>query len=251
MYPVANERAMQAELAAGPRRHRRRLAHQHRPSGAASAMPPPPTRSIPQLVVYPRSGTRPRDTLQLESRAARGARRQPAGAHPAASEEHRRAGAALGGDRRRAPADPLEDVDSGEAPTTRSPMRASSPSPITSTPTCWSASRCPRSARCNGSCAATRPQLLASVNAFFRDLAASGRAGAADAGVLRRHARASTTRSRASSRPTSPTACRFTAPGSSRPPRALGLDWRLLAAVGYQESKWDPHAQLRRRRASA
>ena len=28
----------------------------------------------------------------------------------------------------------------------------------------------------------------------------------------------------------------------SRPPRRSGIDWRLLAAVGYQESKWDPRA---------
>ena len=66
MYPVANEGAMQAELAAG----RADIAacsltdnpDWHRAGDAAE-----PYSLIPQLVVYQRSGVRPRDTLQLES----------------------------------------------------------------------------------------------------------------------------------------------------------------------------------------
>ena len=30
--------------------------------------------------------------------------------------------------------------------------------------------------------------------------------------------------------------------GSRKPRSSTRLDWRLLAAMGYQESKWDPHA---------
>ena len=36
--------------------------------------------------------------------------------------------------------------------------------------------------------------------------------------------------------------CRRTPRGSRRRRRSTRLDWRLLAAMGYQESKWDPHA---------
>ena len=66
MYPVASERAMQDELAAG-----------HADIAAASLSDSPdwqqvgdpavPYTNIPQLVVYQRSGVRPRETLQLES----------------------------------------------------------------------------------------------------------------------------------------------------------------------------------------
>ena len=66
MYPVANEHAMQQELAAG-----------HADIAAASltnttewsrvAEAAAPYTLIPQLVVYHRSGVKPRETLQLES----------------------------------------------------------------------------------------------------------------------------------------------------------------------------------------
>ena len=157
------------------------------PSGAASATRPRPYARIPQLVVYQRSGVRPRDTLQLEVGEARGARRQSAGAHPAASEEHRRPGAAVGGDRaelgrpgggRRLPA----------KRSTPSPTRANSPSPITCTRTCWWASRCPRSGRCNGSCAAARPICWRASTPSSATSSASGRLAQLRAGLLRRYA---------------------------------------------------------------
>ena len=37
-------------------------------------------------------------------------------------------------------------------------------------------------------------------------------------------------------------ACRPTRPGSRKQRKKHAVDWRLLAAMGYQESKWDPHA---------
>ena len=86
------------------------------------------------------------------------------------------------------------------------------------------------------------PGLLASVNAFFHALAASGQPAADGAGILRATRARSRTRNRASSRGTSASACRAFAPGSRRPRCRSGIDWRLLAAVGYQESKWDPRA---------
>jgi membrane-bound lytic murein transglycosylase F len=66
MYPLANERSLQAELAAG------------RADIAAASLTNTPEWShvadaaqvyghIPQLVVYQRNGVRPRETLQLES----------------------------------------------------------------------------------------------------------------------------------------------------------------------------------------
>ena len=77
MYPVANERAMQAELAAG-RADIAAASLTSTPAGSAWAWPPTPYTLIPQLVVYQNNGVRPRDTLQLESarsRCARAARR--------------------------------------------------------------------------------------------------------------------------------------------------------------------------------
>jgi membrane-bound lytic murein transglycosylase F len=86
------------------------------------------------------------------------------------------------------------------------------------------------------------PALLASVNAFFRDLAASGQLPQLvqeSSGDTRRFAYEESRE--------------FQEHVGDRLPRyrswfeqaaaQAGLDWRLLAAIGYQESKWDPRAQ--------
>ena len=39
-------------------------------------------------------------------------------------------------------------------------------------------------------------------------------------------------------------ACRSTRNGSKKPREQSSQDWRLLAAIGYQESKWNPQRRL-------
>ena len=85
------------------------------------------------------------------------------------------------------------------------------------------------------------PGLLASVNTFFHDLAASGRLPQL------------VQESSGDTRPFAYEESReFQAHVNDRLPQfrgwfeaaaaQSGIDWRLLAAVGYQESKWDPRA---------
>lgn len=66
MYPVANESAMQDELAAG-RADIAAASLSDSPDWQRVGDAAVPYAEIPQLVVYKRSGVRPRDTLQLES----------------------------------------------------------------------------------------------------------------------------------------------------------------------------------------
>ena len=113
MYPVANERAMQDELAAG----RADLA-----AASLSASPDwdrvgdaaVPYANIPQLVVYERSGVRPRDTLQLES--ARLAVRAGSPQERILQKLRSTMAPTLQWvETAPSSADPVEDVDSGEA----------------------------------------------------------------------------------------------------------------------------------------
>jgi len=238
MYPVADERAMQAELAAG----RADIA-------AASLTATPEWRRvgdaaavyarIPQLVVYQRNGVRPRDTLQLES--ARLAVR--AGSPQEHILERIRRTVAPGlqwEETAPSSADPVEDVDAGEAQYAITDAREFSfahhlyPNVLVGfalpeeRPVQWIVRR-------------AAPQLYASVNLFFRDLTASGRLV-----QLLQEASGDT---RAFAYEESRV---FQAHVGERLPRyrswfeqaaaQVGLDWRLLAALGYQESKWDPHA---------
>jgi membrane-bound lytic murein transglycosylase F len=86
------------------------------------------------------------------------------------------------------------------------------------------------------------PQLLASVNAFFRDLSASGRL----APLVQQSSGDTRTFAYEESR-------EFQTNVGERLPRyrswfeqaaaQSGDDWRLLAAIGYQESKWEPRAE--------
>jgi membrane-bound lytic murein transglycosylase F len=86
------------------------------------------------------------------------------------------------------------------------------------------------------------PGLLASVDAFFRDLRASGRLAQLlqqGSGDTRRFAYEE---SREFQEHVAERLPRYRA-WFEKAASASGLDWRLLAAVGYQESKWDPRAQ--------
>ena len=239
MYPVADERAMQAELAAG------------RADIAACSLTGTPEWSrvgagaaaymrIPQLVVYQSHGVRPRDTLQLET--AKLAVR--AGSPQERILQHLKSTVAPSlqwEETAPSSADPVEDVDSGEAQYAITDAREFSfahhlyPNVLVGfalpdeRPVQWFVRR-------------DAPQLLASVNAFFRELTASGRL----AGLIQD--------SSGDTRPFAYEESReFQTHVAERLPRyrvwfeqaatQSGLDWRLLAAVGYQESKWDPRAQ--------
>jgi membrane-bound lytic murein transglycosylase F len=238
MYSVANERAMQAELAAG-RADIAAASLSDTPEWSRAGDAAQPYARIPQLVVYQRNGVRPRDTLQLES--ARLAVR-------AGSPQERilqrlkstMAPALQWEETAPSSADPVEDVDAGDAQYAISDAREFSfarhlyPNVLVGfalpeeRPVQWFVRR-------------GAPQLLASVNTFFRDLTASGRL----AQLLQQ--------SSGDTRPFEYEESRvFQAHVGERLPRyrswfeqaaaQSGLDWRLLAAIGYQESKWNPHA---------
>ncbi|MGH8304661.1 MAG: membrane-bound lytic murein transglycosylase MltF, partial [Steroidobacteraceae bacterium] len=239
MYPVANERAMQTELAAG-RADIAAASLTNTPEWSAAGDAAGPYARIPQLVVYRRSGVRPRDTLQLE----------PARLAVRAGSPQERILQKLKGTVapalkwvQTAPssADPIEDVDSGGADYTISDARDFSfahhlyPNVLVgfalpdSRPVQWIVRH-------------DAPELLAGVNQFFHTLNASGELAQlmlAASGDTRRFAYEESRE--------------FQAHVADRLPRyrswfeqaasGTGIDWRLLAAIGYQESKWDPRAQ--------
>ena len=238
MYPVPNERAAQAELAAG-RADIAAASLTSTPEWTRVADAANPYTLIPQLVVYQRGGVQPRDTLQLESAkiAVRAdspqerilERLKSTVAPTLQWEETAPSGA-----------DPVEDVESGGAQYAITDEREFSfahhlyPNVLVGfalperRPVQWMVRR-------------DRPALLASVNEFFRGLAASGR--------LPQMVQESS----GDTRPFAYEESReFQAHVGSRLPQFRawfedaaahsGIDWRLLAAIGYQESKWDAHA---------
>jgi membrane-bound lytic murein transglycosylase F len=239
MYPVTDVRAMQAELATG----RADIAAAQLTAdpgwtrvGQASA----PYDQIQQLIVFRKGKARPRDMLQIES--SRLAVR--AGSLQERILEHQKKTIAptlkwLA----TAPswADPLEDVATGQADYSLVDAREFSfarhiypdvdvgfalPDPR---PAQWIVRRGAR-------------DLLRRVNQFFAGLARSGELAA-----LARE-------SSGDSRPFEYEESRvFHEHVVERLPRyqtwfaegatQTGVDWRLLAAIGYQESKWSPGAQ--------
>ncbi|HYM43892.1 MAG TPA: membrane-bound lytic murein transglycosylase MltF [Steroidobacteraceae bacterium] len=238
MYPVANEKTMQEELAAG----RADIAAASLSDSAdwqrvASAAVP--YASIPQLVVYRRSGTRPRDTLQLESAKLAVRAGSP---QERILEKLRSTMAPTLQWVQTAPstADPIEDVDSGQADYALTDAREFSfahhlyPNVLVgfalpdARPAQWLVRR-------------DATALLDSVNQFFGTLRRSGELPqlvAESSGDTRRFAYEESRE--------------FQGHVADRLPRyrawfeeagvQAGLDWRLLAAIGYQESKWDPRA---------
>ena len=239
MYTVADERAMQAELAAGradiAAASLTNTAEWSRVGDAAA-----PYAHIPQLVGYPRSGVRPRDTLQLE--AARIAVRAGSAQERILLRLKGTVAPALQWEET-APssADPVEDVDSGEAQYAITDAREFSFAHHLY-PKVLVGFALPEERPVQWIVRNLAPDLLASVDAFFRDLGASGRLAQLlqdSSGDTRRFAYEESRE--------------FQTHVADRLPRyrawfeAAGakwsLDWRLLAALGYQESKWDPHAE--------
>jgi len=239
MYPATDVRAMQAELAAG----RADIAAAQLTAdtgwalvGQASA----PYDQIQQLIAYRKGKPRPRDTLQIES--SRLAVR--AGSAQERILEHLKKTVAPALNwiaTAPSSADPLEDVATGQAEYALVDAREFSfarhiypnidvafalPDPR---PTQWIVRRGAR-------------DLLRRANWFFASLTRSG-----ELAVLARQ-------SSGDSRPFEYEESRvFNEHVVERLPRyqswfadaatQTGIDWRLLAAIGYQESKWNPGAE--------
>jgi membrane-bound lytic murein transglycosylase F len=238
MYPVANERAMQDELAAG-RADIAAASLSDSPDWQRVGDAAVPYANIPQLVVYQRSGVRPRETLQLES-----ARLAVRAGSPQERilEKMRRTVAPTLQWVQTAPssADPIDDVDSGGADYAITDAREFSfahhlyPNVLVgfalpdTRPAQWIVRK--------GATA-----LLEAVDQFFGALAQSGELTQlvrSTSGDTRRFAYEESRE--------------FQTHVADRLPRyrgwfeeaasQVGIDWRLLAAIGYQESKWDPRA---------
>ena len=238
MYPVTSERAMQDELAAGradiAAASLTDSADWQRVGDAAV-----PYTNIPQLVVYRRSGVRPRETLQLES-----ARLAVRAGSPQERilEKMRRTVAPTLQWVQTAPssADPIEDVDSGGADYAITDARDFSfarhlyPNVLVGfalpdmRPVQWVVRK-------------GAAGLLESVDQFFGTLAQAGELD----GLVQETSGDTRRFEYEESR-------EFQTHVADRLPRyrgwfeeaavQVGIDWRLLAAIGYQESKWDPRA---------
>jgi membrane-bound lytic murein transglycosylase F len=239
MYTVADERAMQAELAAG-RADLAAASLTNTPEWSRVGEAAEPYMHIQQLVVYQRTGVRPRETLQLESaklavRAGSPQERILQRLKSTVAPQLQWVETAPSS------ADPVEDVDSGDAQYAITDAREFSfahhlyPNVLVGfalaeeRPVQWIVRR-------------GAAQLLTSVNSFFRDLSASGRLAQlveASSGDTRRfeYEESREFQTHVADRLPRYRAWFEQAAGQN------GLDWRLLAAVGYQESKWDPHAQ--------
>jgi membrane-bound lytic murein transglycosylase F len=238
MYPVADVRTMQAELAAG---HADIAAAQltmdaaWARAGEASA----PYDRIQQLIVYRKGKPRPRDTLQIES--SRLAVR--AGSPQEGILEHlKRTVAPTLNWVVTAPssADPLDDVTTGQAEYALIDAREFSfarhiypdievgfPLPATR-PTQWIVRRGAR-------------DLLRKVNRFFTTLTQNGeiaRFAGQSSGDIRPF---EYEESRVFHEHVVERLPRYQ-PLFTDAATQTGIDWRLLAAIGYQESKWNPGA---------
>src|SRR5271170_4459392 len=238
MYTVANERALQAELAAG-RADIAAASLTNTPEWSRVADAAQPYTLIPQLVVYHRTGVKPRDTLQLESatlavRAGspqeRILQRLKSTVAPTLKWEETAPSVA----------DPVEDVEMGEAQYAITDEREFSFAHHLY-PNVLVGFALPEQRPAQWLVRHEAPGLLTSVNTFFHELAASGR--------LPQMVQESS----GDTRPFAYEESReFQGHVSDRLPQFrswfedaaahAGIDWRLLAAVGYQESKWDPRA---------
>ncbi len=239
MYPVATERAMQAELASGradlaaaqvtPTSDWLKVSEASRPYG-----------KVAQLVVYRRDRVRPRGTLQLES--ARLAVRAGSPQERMLERLKKTVAPTLQWvDTAPSNADPLADVDSGEADYALIDEReftfAQHLYPNVSLgftlpderPVQWMVRR-------------DAHDLLVATNRFMRNISTSGRLAKLmieETGEARpfeyeesREFQAHLTERLPRYQPMFEAASAHT-----------GIDWRLLAAIGYQESKWNPLAE--------
>jgi membrane-bound lytic murein transglycosylase F len=239
MYPVSNARAMQAELASG----RADIAAAQLTANGAWRMAGDPSEvydRIPQLVVYRSGEVRPRDTLQLES--ARLSVRAGSPQEELLARLKRTVAPTLQWiETAPRAADPVEDVQNGEADYAVVDAREFSFSHHLypdvavgfalpdSRPVQWIVRR-------------GASQLYLAVNRFLHELAGSGeleRLTAISSGDSRTFLYEESRRFQELMTERLPRCRSWFDEASAQ----TGVDWRLLAAIGYQESQWDPVAE--------
>jgi membrane-bound lytic murein transglycosylase F len=238
MYPVANEHALQAELGTG-RADIAAASLTGSPEWSRVGEAAVPYAHVPQLVVYRRSGVRPRETLQLEqaklavragSPQERILQRMQATVAPTLKWEETAPSSA----------DPVEDVDAGEADYAITDAREFSFAHHLY-PNVEVGFALPEERPVQWIVRRNAPALLASVDAFFRELAASGLLAQLvqdSSGDTRRFAYEESREFQTHVGDRLPQYRSWFERAASQ----WGVDWRLLAALGYQESKWDAHA---------
>jgi membrane-bound lytic murein transglycosylase F len=239
IYPVPNDEAMQEALVTG----RADIAAAQitpdakwKAAGDAAA----PYGRIPQLVVYRENAQKPRSTLQLE--AARLAVRADSPQEHILEKMKRTVAPNLKWvETAPTSADPLEDVDSGEANFALIDAREYT-----------FAHHLYPNVEVGFALAGTRPvqwvvrhnsrDLVRAVNRFFDAFRSSGRLARLEqreSGDTRSFATEESREFQGNMTERLP----HYRPMFEQAANVSGVDWRLLAAVGYQESKWDPHAE--------
>jgi membrane-bound lytic murein transglycosylase F len=238
MYPVANERAMQAELASG----RADIAAAQltaTPEWRHVGKPAEPYARIPQFVVYQRESQKPRSTLQLEKAKLAVRAGSP---QERILEQLRRTVAPSLNWVETAPmnADPLEDVDSGNADYAIIDAREFSFSHHLY-PDVHVGFELPADRPVQWIVRRGADDLLRAVNTFFQQQRESGRMARLiqrETGEVRSFAYEESREFQIHLTDRLP---QFR-PWFEQASVESGIDWRLLAAIGYQESKWDPTA---------
>jgi peptidoglycan lytic transglycosylase F len=239
MTPVANQAAMQVELAS----KRADIAAAQLTADASWQFvgdAAEPYEEIEQLVVYRRGTERPRGTLQIES--ARLAVRSNSPQEEILKKLKSTVAPHLDWVvTAPSAADPLEDVDSGQADYAIVDAREYSFARHLY-PNVYVGFSLPRSRPAQWLVRKSAPDLLARVNQFFTRLVSSGelaKLSAQASGDARKFEYTESLRFQEH------IAARLGAFRGWFEEAAAksGIDWRLLAAIGYQESKWDPKAQ--------
>ncbi|MBS0365325.1 MAG: membrane-bound lytic murein transglycosylase MltF [Proteobacteria bacterium] len=238
MYPVADEHAMQRELAAGRADVAACSLTSSREWNAAGEAARP-YASIPQLVVYQRGKNRPRDTLQLEHARLAVRAGSP---QEAILQKLKRTVAPTLHWQQTAPssADPVDDVDNAEAQYAITDAREFSFSHHLY-PDVQVGFALPQERPVQWIVRKGTSDLVADVNAYFHDLAASGRLAqlmADTSGDTRAFAYEESREFQQNLNDRLPRYRGWFEQAGER----VGVDWRLLAAIGYQESKWNPQA---------
>jgi membrane-bound lytic murein transglycosylase F len=238
IYAVPNEAAIHSELASG---HADVAAAQltSGPSWWRTGKAADPYAEIPQLVVYRRDETQPRDTLQLETSKLAVQAGSPQ-EHLLARMKQILAPHLTWVETAPSAADPLEDVDSGQAryaivdartysyahhlyPDIRVGFTLPEKRPVQ-----WIVPR-------------GEEDLLQAVNRFFRIEADSGELALLmqkDTGDASSFQYEELRLFQASLTQRLPLYRAWFEQAAAQ----YGLDWRLLAAIGFQESRWDPTA---------
>jgi membrane-bound lytic murein transglycosylase F len=239
MYALANEGAMQAELAAG-RADIAAASLTDTPDWSRAGDPAQNYARVPQLVVYQRGHPQPRDTLQLET--ARLAVRAGSPQERILERLQRTVAPGLKWvETAPSSADPVEDVDSGNADYAITDAREFSFAHHLY-PNVLVGFALPEERPVQWLVRHGAPDLLASVNSFFHDLELSGALAQfleSASGDTRRFAYEESREFQAHVGERLPHFRSWFEQAAAQ----WSTDWRLLAAIGYQESKWDPRAQ--------